>query len=169
MNKQPIVLGLGMLLLFSACRKNDLQSNSIEEVPEVVAATNEPLSNWRSVTNWNRSQTESQASYDVKFHDNRIDETVIQNGMVLVFLKKENNINALPFTENGKPAISWNYQVSENTLQINSDAGSDADLLNAVLTYFILSPKKIRSLEEKGHSKIDVMTFSYETANRLLN
>jgi hypothetical protein len=169
MNKHPIVLGLGVLLLFSACRKNDLQSNATAEVPEVIARSSASLTSWRTVTNWNKSESESQSGHDVKFHDSRIDPDVIQNGLVLVYLKKDNNINALPFTESGKALINWNYQVSENTVQVNTDAASEADLSKAQILYFILSSEKLGSLEQAGHSKIEVITFSYEKAAQLLN
>ena len=91
----------------------------------------------------------------------------LTKGLVLVFMKKGENVVSLPFTEEGTKT-NWHYQVSDNVLQINGDASGTTELSSEQISYFVISPEKIKTLEAEGTSKIDLMSFTYEKAAAVL-
>jgi hypothetical protein len=82
-------------------------------------------------------------------------------------MKKGENVVSLPFTEEGTK-LNWHYQVSNNVLQINGDASGTTEVSNEQISYFVISPEKIKTLEAEGTSKIDLMSFTYEKAAAVL-
>jgi hypothetical protein len=165
MNKHNLILGLAVVALFTACRKTDLQSNALPEQPAVAAV--KEVNNWKSVSGWNSSTTGSNTSYSSKIEDSRLSSEVVGKGLVLVFMKKGDKVVSLPFTEEGKQ-VNWHYQVSDNVLQINGDAAGKTAISDEQISYFVLSPEKIKALEAEGTSKIDLMSFTYEKAAAVL-
>jgi hypothetical protein len=165
MNKHNLILGLAVVALLSACRKTDLQANASPE-PEAVAVT-KAVDSWKSVGNWSSQTSGNTTTYSSKIEDERLSSEVVNKGLVLVYMKKDNAVVSLPFSEDGKK-INWHYQVSDNVLQINGDAAGSGSLSAEQFTYFVLSPEKIKNLEGEGTSKIDIMSFTYEKAAAIL-
>jgi hypothetical protein len=165
MNKHNLILGLAVVAMFSACRKTDLQSNALPEQQPVAVA--KAVDNWKSVSSWNSTASGNATSYSSKIEDSRLSTEVVNKGLVLVFMKHGDKVVSLPYTEEGKK-VNWHYQVSDNVLQINGDATGSSEISNEQISYFVLSPEKIKSLEADGTSKLDLMSFTYEKAAAIL-
>ena len=158
MNKQFFLFGIAAAVMFSSCRKSDLQPN--EMTPEVAVQEDK---SWKTLSSWNADAT----GYSSKVEDSHLTPDVVNKGLVLVYIKKDNKTISLPYTDEANN-VNWHYQVSDNLLQINGEASANASISKEQISYFILSPEKIQSLEKQGHSKIDIMSFPYEKATSIL-
>ena len=166
MNKHNLIMGLAVVSLFTACRKTDLPANEVTE-PPTLAAEIKPKDNWKSVSSWSSNASGNATSFSSRIEDAGLSSEVVNNGLVLVYMKKDGNIVSLPFTEEGTK-LNWHYQVSDKVLQINGDAAGTTEVSNEQISYFIISPEKIKALESEGTSKIDLMSFTYEKAATVL-
>ena len=166
MNKHNLILGLALVTFFTACRKTDLPANEAPEPQPVVAEVKAP-GNWKSVSSWNSNASGNTTSFSSRIEDTGLSSEVVNNGLVLVFMKKGGNVVSLPFTEEGTKT-NWHYQVSDHVLQINGDAAGTTEVSSEEISYFVISPEKIKTLETEGTSKIDLMSFTYEKAAAVL-
>jgi hypothetical protein len=166
MNKHNLILGLALVSIFTACRKNDLPANEATE-PQPLVAEVKATNNWKSVSSWSSNASGNTTSFSSRLEDTRLSSDVVTKGLVLVFMKKGENVVSLPFTEEGTK-LNWHYQVSDNVLQINGDASGTTKVSSEQISYFVISPEKIKSLEAEGTSKIDLMSFTYEKAAAVL-
>ena len=129
MNKHNLILGLAVVTLFTACRKTDLPVNEVPE-PQPLVAEVKATGTWKSVSSWSSNASGNTTSFSSRIEDTRLSTEVVNNGLVLVFMKKGENVVSLPFTEEGTK-LNWHYQVSNNVLQINGDAsGTSACSIN---------------------------------------
>jgi hypothetical protein len=171
MNKHKLpVLGLGLLLLLSACKKNDVQYENMETTEQTVAApVSAPVSEWKPANSWTSSKQEKFTTHTSKTDDSTITSTVTNSGLVLAFIKTGNSINALPFQEKGTSDSYWYYQVSNGSISFSCDSYSGTPSLNsAEFKYFVFSPEQLTDLEAKGYSKIKLMQLSYEEVAAIL-
>ena len=138
-------------------------------VAKTVSAEKQPA-HWNSI-NWTSSQQENFTIHYSTINDNAITASVAEKGLVLVYKKTANSINALPFDKKGISEEHWYYQVSPGKILINCDAyGSDQSLNEtSSFQYFIISAEKLNELEASDKSRIDIMELSYEQASTLLN
>ncbi len=162
MNKHKFfVLGISLSLLAVSCRKQDVVSDKAS--PEVM------LSEWKAMNNWSALKEDKYTSYNNSITDNALTVDVIENGLVLVYMKAGTHIESLPFQQKGKTDAYWYYQVSENTIQLNAYVYSAAAISNQqAFRYFIINADKLKSLEENGHSQSELMSLNYENAAALL-
>jgi hypothetical protein len=167
MNKHNLILSLAVVAFFTACRKTDLPANEVTP-PQAIAAEVTAKDNWKSVSSWSSNETGNTTSFSSKIEDARLSSEVVNKGLVLVFMKKGEKSVSLPFTEEGTK-LNWHYQVSDNLLQINGDASATQKVSTEQISYFVISPEKIKALEAEGTSKIDIMSFTYEKAAAVLN
>ncbi|MBA2746755.1 MAG: hypothetical protein H0U44_11055 [Flavisolibacter sp.] len=165
MLKNTFLIGILMTVIFTSCRKNDLQSNEMSQEQQVRL---KPEDSWKTAASWNANPNENASGFDAQFEDAQLQPGVLQNGLVLVFMKKGIKVVSLPYTEKGENKIYWHYQVSENKIQINADAASIEGINQSQFKYFVLSEEKIKALEHAGHSKIDLMLLNYDKAVGLL-
>ena len=166
MNKHNLILGLALVSIFTACRKNDLPANEAPE-PQPLVAEVKATNNWKSVSSWSSNTADNSTSFSSRIEDSSLSSEVVSNGLVLVYMKKGENAVSLPFTEEGTK-LNWHYQVSNNVLQINGDASGTTEVSNEQISYFVISPEKIKTLEAEGTSKLDLMSFTYEKAAAVL-
>ena len=152
--------------MFTACRKNDLPANEASE-PPIIAAEQKAPDAWKSVSGWNSSASGNTTSFSSRIEDARLSSEVVNNGLVLVYMKKDGKAVSLPFTDAGSK-LNWHYQVSDNVLQINGDASGSAEVASEQISYFVIAPEKIKELEAEGTPKIDLMSFTYEKAAAVL-
>src|SRR5687767_15462927 len=89
-----IVLGLGVALMATSCRKNDVTAPASEANADVQVSA--PASNWNLLTNWSRQTEENYSVYSNKIQDKSITTSIAEGGMVLAFKKTGNTITALP-------------------------------------------------------------------------
>lgn len=162
-----IVLGFGMALLSTACRKADVQQSKTEEASSV----SNTAANWISLSNWSKQSEENYAVYSHPIEDKTITSAIAEDGMVLAFKKQGNTITALPVEEkNGDNSYFWYYQVSEGSVVINADAyGTTVMPVTAqTFTYYVISADQLKELEQKGYSKAELMRLNYETARKVI-
>jgi hypothetical protein len=164
MNKHKLpILGFSLLLLITACKKNDVQQENMEATPTVSAAVSTPVSKWKTMNNWASSKGEKFTTYASSIGDSSITTAVVNNGLVLAFVKIENSVNALPFQQKGTNDAYWYYQVSTENVSFSVDSYKGTQALNAAeFKYFAFSPEQLKDLETKGYSKIKLMQLSYE-------
>ncbi len=160
MNKHKLfIAGLSVLLFAASCKKTDVSPT--KEKQNVATA-----SDWKSAADWTSSKEEKYIVNSSKFQDNSISSAIIENGLVLVYMKNASLIEALPSQQKD---IYWYYQVSENTIEINADVYGTDELENKTnFKYFVLTEERLKSLEEKGHSRSELMGLTYEDAATLL-
>ena len=160
MNKHKFfIAGLSVLLFAASCKKMDVQP--APEKQNVATA-----SDWKTAADWTSSKEEKYTVNSSKFQDNAISSAVIENGLVLVYMKNASVTEALPSQQKD---IYWYYQVSEKTIEINADVYGTDELDNKTnFKYFVLTEDKLKTLEEQGHSKSELMALTYENAASLL-
>src|SRR5690349_16174339 len=110
MNKQKLsILGFALMILVASCRKTDADVPAPAEQAVTVAG-------FKTVSNWQTSTENNVTSYSGRIQDSSINADVVENGLVLVYLKNANSVSSLPVAVKGASDISWNYQVSENLI-----------------------------------------------------
>lgn len=160
-----LALALG-LLVFASCKKNDMTPVQGEtETPAVAAAPNGTtarLSAWQSVNTWSADQAKGTAAGVIK--DAAITADIANHGLVLVFTKKGNIEQSLPYMQAGD--IFWSYQVEEGTIIITADgaAGKTANNTDQQFQYVVISKEQLDALESKGQSRNSLVNLSYQTA-----
>jgi len=167
MNKHNLsVLGLGLILLATSCKKTDVQHENPVSTP---APSTVAKAEWTAISNWSSSQEEKFTSFSATIQDSSISNAVTANGLVLVFSKNGNTINALPFQEKGSTDAYWYYQVSKGTITLSSDNYSGAQPSSTTgYKYIVFSPQQLRDLEAKGYSKIELMQLSHDDLAAIL-
>lgn len=173
MNKQKFsILALSLALMVTACKKNDLQSSQAQaNATAAAAASTVKTSQFKAVGNWNNFKQDKFTSFYSKIEDSTITSSVVSKGMILVYKKSGNTINALPFDEKGNNDIFWYYQAAQGSLLITSDVyGSNQSLPAAQsFAYFVITPEQLNTLVANGQSKAGLLNLSYEKALALLN
>jgi hypothetical protein len=160
MNKHRfLIVAMGVTLFAASCKKNDL----VKEEATTVQTE------WKTASSWKSSKEEGYVAHNSTIEDKNITADVVENGLVLVYLKNGNNINSLPYQQKGAANAYWYYQVSENTIELNADMteGAQPDSRQA-FSYFIVSADKVKLLEKKGLSIAEMMSLSYEQAKNIL-
>lgn len=155
------------ILVTASCNKMEHQVNVASN--ETTSALKEP-SQWKSL-NWSSSPQEKFTIHYSTISDNSITPAIADKGLVLVYKKTANAINALPLDETETARQHWYYQVSPGSILIHCDAyGTDQALHEPnSFQYFIISEEKLKELEANEKSKIDLMELSYEQVSQLLN
>ena len=162
MNKQKLsILGLSLMILVASCRKTDVEA-------PVSADTTQTTVNWKSVSSWQSGTEDNVTTYNGRIQDSSITADVVENGLVLVYLKSANTISGLPVQLKGTNEISWNYQVSENLIQVNADVNTGSFSQDVSFRYFVLDQQKLNALETQGKTRDGLMTLTYENAATLL-
>src|SRR3954470_7923520 len=137
MNKQKLsILGLAMMILVASCRKTDA------DVPASAEQT-VTVSGFKTVSNWQSNTENNVTSYSGRLQDSSITADVVENGLVLVYLKSANSVSSLPVELKGTNNISWNYQVSENLIQVNADVNKGSLSQDVSFRYFVLNGAKL--------------------------
>jgi len=161
-NHKFLILGLGLALFAASCKKQDLEA---KQEDAVVTQTE-----WTNANNWTSSKEESYTSYSTIIQDKSITADVVENGLVLVYMRNGRTLSALPHQQKEGANAFWYYQVSENTITLSADvftANMQPDN-KQYFSYFIVSSEKIKALGEKGHTMSELMTLSFENAKSLL-
>src|SRR5215213_5565606 len=163
-HKLPI-LGLALSFVIFSCKKEDIQKPDAKDQATASVSVSKTAI-WNSLGNWASSTTENGTTYFSKIIDSTITSEVVESGLILVYKKSGNSIQALPFQEKDSK-IYWYYQVSKGQVRINSDSNAGLNLNQESFSYFIATPQQLSSLEASGKSKFDLMQFSYEQAASL--
>jgi hypothetical protein len=178
MNKHKfLVLGLGAVLLFTACKKADLQqattaAAAATAATAAAATTNSTSANWRSISNWSAQSQDKYTVYSTQVTDSSITSPVASKGLVLVYKRSGNTVTALPYEEKATTgSYFWYYQVASGTLSVIADAydGAKTPAADQSFKYFVLSADKLATLETQGHTKAELMKLTYENAAAILN
>jgi hypothetical protein len=163
MNKHKIFAAvLGATIVFTACRKNDLQKEAVQ---------NQASSGMKTVSSWSSEKMDKYTEFSSTVEDKNITSDIVSKGLVLAFKKSSNSVVSLPASEkSGLSAYSWYYQVAEGSIVFSADAYGLAKepASNQSFDYFVVSEEKIKDLESKGYSKDQLMNLSYSDAASLL-
>jgi len=176
--KLPI-LGLSLVLLVASCKKDDFKEASATTAS--TAANSADNLSWQSATQWEKADQGTFSVHYFTIADSSITADVADNGLVLVYKKAGNSINALPFeeTQNSKEAGSnaatsnanyWYHQVAEGSLLVSYDVYNTpaiADEANK-FQYFVITPEKLQTLQTNGYTPEKLMGLSYAEAANLL-
>jgi hypothetical protein len=124
-NVKLSILGLSLVLLAASCQKDDFKEETLTDVPASTIGLDEADSvGWNASGAW---ETADQETFSVRYfsiEDANITEDVAENGLVLLFKKNSNSVNAMPFEEEGAAASEegvskanyWYHQVAEGRL-----------------------------------------------------
>ena len=181
--KLPI-LGLSLLLLVASCKKDDFKEDSATDTTASSSAlTDADGLSWKSASQWETTNQETFSVHYFTITDSSITADVADNGMVLVFKKAGNSINALPFEEaksgtegstSGAEATTnanyWYHQVAEGSLLISYDvysASKTPDNANS-FQYFVITPEKLQNLQNDGYDSEKLLNLNYTEAATLL-
>ena len=160
------VLGLGLILLITSCKKTDVQQPSLPEQPAEVAAVASAsikASEWKTLGNWSTLKSEKFSTHNSSIADSSITSSVTGTGLVLAYVKNGTTINALPFQEKGTKGSFWYYQVSNGSIIFSCDDYSGSQSLSSSeFKYFVFTPEQLAGLEAKGYSKVKLMQMTYE-------
>jgi hypothetical protein len=166
------ILGFGLMLLIASCKKNDVQHENTPVNPTVAtasAAQATSATDWKQAGTWTPTKHEKFTTYNSTIQDSSITSAVTSSGLVLAFAKNGTGVNALPYQEKGTSDSYWYYQVSQGAITFSCDAYSSAESLNSTtFKYYVLTAQQLKDLEAKGHSKLELMTLTYEKAAALL-
>jgi len=177
--KLPI-LGLSLVLLIASCKKDDLKQTEANATANTELLNEADTTGWQSADKW---ETVDQQSFSVRYfniQDANITSDVADNGLVLLYKKNGTAINALPFEEGTAAAAAeeateksnanyWYHQVSEGNLLISCDIyTTEAPVTANSFKYFIVTPEKLQSLQQDGHTAEELMNLSYTDAANLL-
>ena len=156
-------MGLAFVLVIASCKKEDVkQSNTTNNVSTTKA------SQWKFINNWSSSKTDSTTTiYFSKLTDSSITGDVVKGGLVLLFKKTGDDIQALPFLEKDDKTY-WYYQVSKGSIRINIDNNSGENLNAHSFSYFVVTQQKLSELEANGNTKLDLLQLSYDQATTIL-
>ena len=166
MNKlKLLVLSLGLILLITSCKKSDSQNHDIL----MNGAPASQASEWKTVSNWISAKGEEFTSYYSRIEDTTITNSVANSGLVLAFTKNGNGIYTLPFEEKGTKDF-WHYQIHKGAITFSLDDYSTKQSLTTTgFKYYVFTPEKLKDLEAKGHSKIELIKLSYENVTAILS
>jgi hypothetical protein len=178
-NVKLSILGLSLVLLVASCKKEDFKEETLADAPASTIGLDEADSvGWNASGTW---ETADQETFSVRYfsiEDVNITEDVADNGLVLLFKKNGNSVNAMPFEEEGAAASEegiskanyWYHQVAEGGLLISCDVYESAKAPGAEnsFKYFIITPEKLKTLEADGHTTEALMGLSYKEAVALL-
>ena len=166
MNKNKLtILTLSAAVFFASCRKNDLQHQENQNVPEPTAATKA----WTPANSWNTAKLDKFTVYSGAIADKSISSDVADKGLVLVFKKNGDSVQSLPYEEKGANDAYWYYQVSNGEIAINCDNyGAEQKLNDNTFQYFVISAEQLTALEAKGYSSFKLLQLSFEEATALL-
>jgi hypothetical protein len=161
--KRISIIAAGILMIAaSSCTKDELRSEQEFTEPVVeVTATATPVatvSEWQPVREWSVAQeSKSQAG---TISNAAITTDVVDNGLVLVFAKKGDVAQSLPYTDGD---IYWNYQVEAGQVSINAAATTEAGKIDRqqAFQYIVLSKEQVDALETKGVSRDQLINMSY--------
>jgi hypothetical protein len=178
------ILGLSLVLLITACKKEDFQETEANATASGTPALNDvDTVGWKSTAQWETADQETFSVHYFTINDAGITTDVADNGLVLLYKKNGNAINALPFeetaasgetsesTDENSNANYWYHQVSEGSLLISCDVYSATPAPDAAnsFKYFIITPEKLQSLQNDGHTIEELMNLSYTDAAALLS
>lgn len=164
------ILSIITILTVVSCQKTDFNN----EADVTAAAANTDTIGWKQASQWKTSDQETFAVHYVAIEDAQITSDVADNGLVLLFKKNGAAINGLPLEENAaenNPSKYWYHQVSAGSLLISCDAYDNSGTPDVANTfkYFVVTPEKLRSLEENGYPTEKLMGLRYEEAAALLD
>lgn len=167
MNRNTII-ALGIILFGAAsCSKNELRSEEIytepgiETTPTVSSAA---VSGWQQATEWS-SPEQNNALQSGRIGSAGISADIADNGLVLVFTKKGEMMQSLPYTDGD---IYWNYQVEQGKVVINASATSAAKIdRQQAFQYVMFSKEQLDMLETKGMMKNELINLSYNQAMQI--
>jgi hypothetical protein len=163
--KRITIVALGILMIAaSSCTKDELRSEQEYTEPVIettaTAAPAATVSGWQPVREWTVAEESKAQSGSIT--NTHITPDVVDNGLVLVFAKKGDITQSLPYTDAGD--IYWNYQVEEGKILINAAAVTGAVKIDRqqAFQYVVVSKEQLDALEAKGVSKSELINFSYK-------
>jgi hypothetical protein len=174
--KLPI-FGLSLVLLIASCKKDDLKQTGAEATTNTELLNDADAAGWQASSQW---ETVNQENFSVRYfniEDANITSDVADNGLVLLYKKNGTSINTMPFEEGTATgndtekhnANYWYLQVSEGNLLISCDFyTTEAPVTANSFKYFIVTPEKLQSLQQDGHTAEELMNLSYTDAANLL-
>lgn len=167
MNKHDLsVLGLGLVLLISSCKKNDVQHNSTPVNPQTTTQV-KTTPEWKALNNWTSRKNEKFTTLTSKVTDSTLSLEVARTGLVLAFAKFGNTIKALPFQESTNGDAYWYYQVSKGVISFSVDNYTAKAANDGTFKYFIFSAAQLKDLEAKGITKLNLMQLPYQEVQAL--
>jgi len=157
------VMGIALMLLIASCKKEDVRQTTTDNVSSGTASK----AKWNSLSSWQNSKTENITTYFSRLTDSSITNDVVNEGMVLVYKKTGNEIQALPILEKGNKTY-WYYQVAKGSIRINSDNNDGQNLGTQTFSYLVVTPEHLSKLEASGKTKLDLLQLSYDQASSLI-
>ena len=175
MKKNKIVsLSIISILALASCKKTDLQQEDNFNQESIVAAaspsaaaTGISFSKWHAVSNWSSQKEENGSIYSALLEDTSITPAVVAEGLVLVYAKNADSTTSLPAQTNN---TLWYYQINNGAILLKAGVTGSSPLdKNLSFQYIVFSPAQLASLEEKGISKDQLLSFTYQEAQNILN
>lgn len=169
------------VLTVASCKKDDFKESNATTV--ATTTNTDQSTGWNPVTQW---EVADQGTFSVRYvtiNDSAITADVADNGLVLLYKKSGNTINALPFEEGtagntqsvtdasgSTPANYWYHQVAEGSLLISCDQYTKTAAPDAAnnFKYFVITPAKLQHLQTNGYTPEKLMDLSYADAATLL-
>lgn len=162
MNKRSLlILTLAASVFATSCKKQD--SLTSENTATALAPE------WKSAGKWTAATTDDATVYSSTITDKALTSPIVENGLVLVYMKTASGVQSLPYQETGTSGTYWYYQVSQNGIELNAETKGQVSVEdNKNFNYFIVSAEKLKTLEAQGHTQMELMSLTYENAAALL-
>ena len=172
------ILALSLVLLTTSCQKNDFSEEPATEVAPTTALTDADAAGWQTSTTWEVADQETFSVQYFTIEDAAITSEVADNGLVLLYKKSGQAVNALPFEESASTSTEgtesaaanyWYHQVTEGSLLISRDVyGKETPDVASAFKYFVITPDKLQALEADGYTTETLMNLKYADAAALL-
>lgn len=155
------------LLILVSCTKSELQS-AAEATTESAAITSISDLKWSPVANAGAGNEAVAFAGEIK--NEAITEEVMESGLVLVFGKTSNQVQSLPFQEEGSELRYWYYHVSQGSVFIQANSPSKSATVTTAQNFavVVISKSQLETLEANGTSRDLLLGMSLEQVTSLL-
>ncbi|MGV3767110.1 MAG: hypothetical protein ACO1NW_13345 [Chitinophagaceae bacterium] len=155
------------MLAFTSCSK---ENNEVPETVtgETISGEGVTVSAWNTVGKWDENEEEQDGNVSTQFSVAEVSDSILQDGLVLVYARSGNSVQLLPFTDRNN--TQWYYQAAAGgifLMGLNAEEGKTSTDTPS-FSYVVLSREKILQMESLGKRKLDLMNMSYDALVNLL-
>src|SRR5688572_26168962 len=166
------ITGVLLLCVIVSCKKEQLESTSLQESQDNITRTQIQNSDWSTPMHVEKADRSTHTVYYTNLKAPDL-SSAISDGLIRIY-KKDNKGNissrALPFEEtNGSQKTYWYYEVSDGNIMVSADVYGERTnpFINNSFKYIVIDEADIQHMQTKGINKKELKRLSYEDLNEL--